>query len=192
VYLKTATSNLTIIPDSGVASILLEGANAVGVQILDGRKFYAKNEVIISAGALNTPQILMLSGIGPRDELEKHKITVLHELPQLGKSLQDHCFSPVGIVMKEDKRSSSAEAKQSPSPMAWIKLESVLASKEYDALPLGTKDFLLAPTVPSIEIATHIPSTLLSHEVAPGTTFLGAMCLIMNPQSHGVSSSPTS
>lgn len=151
-YLSNPPSNLDILPNAGVARVLLEGKRVVGVEILDGRRFYAKKEVIISAGALNTPQILMLSGIGPRDELKRHGIPVLHDLPQLGENLQDHCFSPVGIVMKEDDRTS--DVKQSPSPMGWVKLDAVMASKEYAELPQQLQEFLLAPTVPNMEIAT--------------------------------------
>lgn len=47
-------------------------------------------EVILSAGTLFSPQILLLSGIGPRDELEKHKIDVKIDLPDVGKNLTDH------------------------------------------------------------------------------------------------------
>ncbi|KUJ16043.1 alcohol oxidase [Mollisia scopiformis] len=184
-YLSDPPMNLRILSDAGVASVLLDGKRAVGVETLDSRRFYARREVILSAGALNTPQILMLSGIGPREELEKHGIKLQHDLPQLGRNLQDHCFSSVGIVMEEDGRSPHEGKKQSPTPMGWAKLDSVFASKEYKALPRQQQDFLPAPTVPSMEIATHIPPTFLNHTISPGTTFLGAMCLVMNPQSRG-------
>lgn len=59
---------------------------------------YVEREVIISAGAFNTPQLLMLSGIGPREELEKHKIAVKVELPGVGKNLQDRY--EVGVVTR--------------------------------------------------------------------------------------------
>jgi choline dehydrogenase-like flavoprotein len=51
---------------------------------------YARHEVILSAGAVNTPQLLLLSGIGPRAELAKHNITVRRDLPAVGQHLQDH------------------------------------------------------------------------------------------------------
>lgn len=59
---------------------------------------FAKREIIIAAGAFNTPQLLMLSGIGPREELEKHGIEVKIELPGVGKNLQDRY--EVGVVTK--------------------------------------------------------------------------------------------
>lgn len=62
------------------------------------KQFRAKREVIISAGAFNTPQLLMLSGIGPREELERHSIPVNIALPGVGKNLQDRY--EVGIVYK--------------------------------------------------------------------------------------------
>ncbi len=60
------------------------------------RRLYASREVILSGGAFNTPQLLMLSGIGPREELEKHKIEVKFELPGVGQNLQDRY--EVGVV----------------------------------------------------------------------------------------------
>ena len=62
------------------------------------KEFRAKREVILSAGAFNSPQLLMLSGIGPRDELERHRIPLNIELPGVGKNLQDRY--EVGIVYK--------------------------------------------------------------------------------------------
>lgn len=153
-YLAERPPNLTILTDSGVARILFEGKRAVGVQTTDGRTFSARKEVIISGGALNTPQILMLSGVGPSEELAKHGIPVVHELPMLGKTLQDHCFSTVGVVLKSKSPDQALPHLQSPTPMGWFKLPAVLASKEYEALPPAKKQFLQAPTVPSFELAT--------------------------------------
>lgn len=147
-YLSNRPNNLKIATNAAVCRVLLDGKRAIGVETVNGRKHYARKEVMLSAGALNTPQILLLSGIGPRDELKKHDIKMLHDLPQLAKNLQDHCFSPVGIVMRDDGRIS--DEKQSPTPMGWFKLGFVLASEEYETLSQPMKDFLNAPTVPRI------------------------------------------
>lgn len=137
-YLSQPPSNLTIWTDSAVAKVLLTGQKATGVKTTDGRIFYSEKEVIISGGAINTPQILMLSGVGPKEELEKHGIPMLHDLPQLGKNLQDHCFSSIGIVM-EKGLNTIAGAQQSPTPMGWFDLPLVRSSQEYKTLPNQTR-----------------------------------------------------
>ena len=63
---------------------------ATAVQLADGRKISADKEIIVSAGAYKTPQILMLSGIGPTDELKKHHIPLVVDAPQVGMNLFDH------------------------------------------------------------------------------------------------------
>jgi hypothetical protein len=161
-YLSQPPSNLTISTDSTVAKVFFARQKATGVKTTDGRIFYSEKEVIVSRGAINTPQILMLSGVGPKEELEKHAIPILHDLPQLGKNLQDHCFSSVGIVMEKDPN-TIAGAQQSPTPMGWFDLPSVRCSREYETLPTETKEFMSNPTIPIIEIATvgtpYFPST---------------------------------
>ncbi|KAL4768171.1 hypothetical protein BDW60DRAFT_132440 [Aspergillus nidulans var. acristatus] len=64
--------------------------NVSGVLLADGRRFTARKEVILAAGALRTPQILMLSGIGPGDTLAKHGISSVVEAPEVGRNLIDH------------------------------------------------------------------------------------------------------
>ncbi|MEE9195738.1 MAG: choline dehydrogenase [Alphaproteobacteria bacterium] len=85
--------NLTVETRVLVTRVVLEGARAVGVEYQKGGDTYrvhAGREVILSAGAINTPQILMLSGIGGWQELSSHGITVLHDLAGVGRNLQDH------------------------------------------------------------------------------------------------------
>lgn len=66
--------------------------NAIGVQVSPSRTLMASKEVIISAGVFQSPQLLMVSGIGPRDHLQQHNITVLSDLPGVGQNMQDHPF----------------------------------------------------------------------------------------------------
>lgn len=87
-YLSHKHPNLTIVTDALVAKVFFEGKRAIGVKTNDGREFMAHKEVVLSGGALNTPQILLLSGIGPADELAKHGVPVVLDLPNVGKNLQ--------------------------------------------------------------------------------------------------------
>ena len=85
--------NLTILTGATAQRILLEDGRAKAVDIKQGRKqvrIDAAREVILSAGAFGSPQLLLLSGIGPADELSAHGIAVQHELPGVGRNLQDH------------------------------------------------------------------------------------------------------
>jgi choline dehydrogenase len=86
-------ANLTILTDTVVARVLFENARATGIEIVrDGhrREIQAGCEVILSGGAINTPQILLWSGVGPSDDLRSHDIPVVCDLPGVGRNLQDH------------------------------------------------------------------------------------------------------
>jgi len=88
-----ARENLTIRTDCLVTRVVLEGARAVGVECIraNERSFVAAGrEVILCGGAINSPQLLMLSGIGDPAELAAHEIATKVPLPSVGKNLQDH------------------------------------------------------------------------------------------------------
>jgi len=94
-YLAPARSrgNLTVITDVRVTRILTEGRRATGVEFIQAggkQRLAAAREVLLCAGALQSPQLLMLSGIGPGDELQHHGITPVHKLPGVGRHLHDH------------------------------------------------------------------------------------------------------
>lgn len=85
--------NLTVISGALVEKVLTSGGRATGVAFrLKGQPqtAMAAREVILSAGAVNSPQLLQLSGIGPAALLQRHGIEVAHDLPQVGQGLQDH------------------------------------------------------------------------------------------------------
>jgi choline dehydrogenase len=85
--------NLSVRTGRTVQRVLFKNKRAIGVEILcDGQKhkIAAAREVIVSAGALNSPQTLMLSGIGPYVELQRHGIPLLSDVPGVGANLQDH------------------------------------------------------------------------------------------------------
>lgn len=85
--------NLTVETGAQATRLLIENGRAVGVEYRQrGRlkQVRCAAEVLLAGGALNSPQLLMLSGIGPAAELSKHGIGVLHDLPGVGQNLQDH------------------------------------------------------------------------------------------------------
>ncbi len=91
-------SNLTVETNALVARVLLENGRAVGVEYTQGGRTMearAERETILSGGAINSPQVLMLSGIGAADELRPHGIEPVHELPGVGRNLQDHLSASV-------------------------------------------------------------------------------------------------
>jgi choline dehydrogenase len=82
--------NLTVITGSQVKRIIIERGRAVGAEMLDGTKHLAEREVILCAGAIGSPRILMLSGIGPAAHLQSLGIATAFDQPQVGANLQDH------------------------------------------------------------------------------------------------------
>ena len=84
--------NLTIRPNCTVHRILFEGNRATGVQVESGGETFVveADEIVLSSGTIGSPHILMLSGVGPADQLAASGISPVHELPGVGQSLRDH------------------------------------------------------------------------------------------------------
>ncbi|MHC5230943.1 choline dehydrogenase [Brucella sp. LJL56] len=111
-YLKPALKRPNVKLVKGLArKIVLEGKRAVGVEIEAGRSFStirARREVIIAASSINSPKLLMLSGIGPAAQLKEHGIEVVANRPGVGQNLQDHlevyiqqeCTQPITLYSK--------------------------------------------------------------------------------------------
>jgi choline dehydrogenase len=98
--------NLTVLTAALTEQIVIDGRRAVGVAIRkNGQKVTipARREVIVAAGAVNSPQLLLLSGIGAGVELRRHGIEVHHDLPGVGENLQDH--QDVAVVQSSSKGS---------------------------------------------------------------------------------------
>ncbi len=94
-YLRPARRrpNLTVVTNAHATRILFDGQRAVGVEyVRNGQtlRAMAGREVIVSGGSVNSPQLLMLSGVGPADMLKRNGIEVRHQQPNVGRNLQDH------------------------------------------------------------------------------------------------------
>ncbi|PTX04869.1 choline dehydrogenase [Pararhodobacter aggregans] len=90
-YLKPALKTGRVRLVRGLAAkVVIEGGKATGVALSDGRVITAGREVILAASSLNTPKLLMLSGIGPAAHLAEHGIAVVADRPGVGANLQDH------------------------------------------------------------------------------------------------------
>ena len=91
-------SNLTVITEALVHRVLFEGSRASGIELSRHErleKISARREVILSLGAIGSPQVLLLSGVGPGDELAPLGIDPIIDLPGVGRNLQDHLNVPV-------------------------------------------------------------------------------------------------
>jgi len=122
--------NLTVITGARASRVLLEGAGealvATGVEFItnagETRQVHTTREVILSSGAVGSPHLLMLSGIGPRRELESVDIVCRHELPDVGKHLKDHIQCAmlfpapgIGVPMSEVGVSLGPDALRAPA-----------------------------------------------------------------------------
>lgn len=124
-YLKPnlARQNLRLMTETHVCRILLDGKRAVGLEVEQfGRikRIRARRQVIVSGGSINSPVLLLASGIGPAAELKAMGIDVQHDLPGVGKDLQDHLM--VRMVFKSKAKGTLNEIMQSPikqAAMAW-------------------------------------------------------------------------
>ncbi|KQZ47942.1 GMC family oxidoreductase [Rhizobium sp. Root149] len=106
-YLGTAPypQNLQVMTNIEVESVVFEQRTAVGVKIRSGGKetvIRARREVILSAGAIGSPHLLQLSGIGPGDALRSHGIDVVYNAPDVGENLQDHVDYAANILSRLD------------------------------------------------------------------------------------------
>ena len=127
-YLKPVEKrkNLNIFSNAFVEKIIFEGQKAIGIEVKIKNKIdkiFSNKEVIVSAGSINSPQLLMLSGIGPAKHLNNLGINVLKDLPGVGKNLQDHLET---YVQQECKTSDTLYS----------------ATKLFNKLMLGVQWFL--------------------------------------------------
>lgn len=169
--------NLTLLLGAEVTRLILNGTRVTGVEFIHGgkaRKASATGEVVLSLGAINTPKVLMLSGIGDEAELAKHSIPVRQHLPGVGQNFQDHILLAGCIweyVTPEAPRNNSAEftlfCKSDPSlpapDLQPILEEAPFASEvtagQYDVPQARDRAWTLAPGLVRPKSRGHIALT---------------------------------
>jgi choline dehydrogenase len=177
--------NLTVETRTHVHRILLEGSRAVGVA---GERtgqpvvFRAEREVLLCAGAYNSPQLLLLSGIGPADDLTAREIEVALDLPGVGRNLQDHVqiggiwttAEPVSLILGAEPEHQQAFAERGEGPLTSNVAESGGFWRSSPDLPAPDLQFHCAPVM--------FVDEGLGDPVAHGISF--GVCLL-TPRSTG-------
>lgn len=161
--------NLYIQVGAQASRIVIEDRRAVGVEYVQNgtaRTVRARNEVVVSAGAFETPKLLMLSGIGPAGQLAEFGIPVVQDLPGVGRNLQDHPFVPICFEAVE------------PHPAGALLAEAGLFTRTPAASPDGPPDlqFTFGP------VKFLPPDAPADQWVGPGFTFAPIALL---PRSRG-------
>ncbi|KAJ5163902.1 uncharacterized protein N7500_005732 [Penicillium coprophilum] len=202
-----APDNLVIITDSPVQRVLLKGRKAIGVET-QGNQYFASRDVILSAGSLDTPKILMYSGIGPAADLEKFNIAVVNDLPAIGQGLRDHYFVPL-VLARNPGTNDRNSFFQDPAAMetalkqwednrtglwtrygcqigcGWFKSDRITSSPEFKALPASVQEFMNRETIPHYEMITHFPIHFMLPDMFKDYSYVALAALMMNEQSLG-------
>ncbi|MBC2776061.1 choline dehydrogenase [Parasphingopyxis marina] len=133
--------NLAILSTGHVTRILTEGRRAIGVEAVSGKRgesrtIHARREVLVCCGAVQSPQLLMLSGIGDPEEIKAQGIDLVHASPQIGKNLQDHLDV---VLAHEMTQPVSAHSRQKGLKKLLVALDFIARRKG-----AGTDNFLQA------------------------------------------------
>jgi choline dehydrogenase len=191
-YLRPAEkrANLAVLTDSQVVRILFEGRQAVGIVCRQGdktRTIKARRGVILSAGAIQSPHLLMLSGVGPAAQLQAHGVPVLIDRPAVGQNLQDHL--QFRLIYKCAKAITTNDALRSVWGKAKLGLEWLLFRTGALALGINQGGLFarLMANAKSPDIQFHVAT--LSADMAGGKVhdfsgFTMSVCQL-RPESRG-------
>ena len=146
-------ANLTVLTKRQVIGLELSGTRVTGVKLAGGEVVRAGREVILAAGAIGSPQLLMLSGIGPADHLGSVGVGVAHDLPAVGQNLQDHPFLTLiwasevgGSLYGADKPKPLLEwVLRKTGPLTSSVAEAFAFVRSRPGLPAADLQFHLAP-----------------------------------------------
>jgi choline dehydrogenase len=175
---------LSVRTSAHATRVLFEGTRAVGVEYLIGgvtRTVTARREVVLCGGAVNTPQLLMLSGIGPAEDLTAHGIPVLVDAPEVGRNMRDHLLSGLIIETSGDTLFTAKRLSELASFLA--RGRGMLTSNVAEAYGFVRSDPTLE--LPDIEII-FAPVAFIGEGLVPAPAHaltLGA--ILLQPQSTG-------
>jgi choline dehydrogenase len=180
-----ARPNLTVLTGALARAIVLDGRRATGVRYAHAgapRVARARREVILAAGAVHSPVVLMQSGIGPAAHLRSRGIGVAHDLPGVGRNLQDHLAVPVMVACREPVSLVAAQSARQLVRFLLLR-RGMLTSNVAEACAfVRTRAELPAPDLELI----FAPVPFIDHGLTPppchGIT-IGAVCL--QPRSAG-------
>lgn len=191
-YLRPAEKreNLSIFTDSQVARVLFEGKRAVGVVMRTPRgetTLHARRGVILSAGAIQSPQLLMLSGIGPAARLKEFGIPVLLDRPAVGENLQDHL--QFRLIFRANQPVTTNDAMRTLYGRAGLALEWLLFRKGAFAIGINQGGMFarLFPQSKTPDIQFHVATLsadMAGGKVHPFSGFTLSVCQL-RPESRG-------
>lgn len=193
-FLKRALKrkNVQLITKALVRSIVIEGKQARGIIYSQGgntQTLHARREVILSAGAINSPQLLMLSGIGPAQHLRDVGVEVVHDLPGVGQNMQEH----PGVWVAQDVVSSVRTINQEANALGVLRngLRFLIDGTGAAATPpaQGTAFIRSGPGAASPDVQvlfTPIGYTIEGKDVKPmATPAMMAVPCVCHPDSRG-------
>ena len=180
-----ARPNLTVRTGAMTTRVLVEGGRATGVEYRSGGRVHtarATREVVLSGGAINSPQLLMLSGIGPADHLREVGVDVVHDLPGVGGGLQDHPLVP---VVWNVRSGTSLRLAESPVNLAlWKALGRGPLTSNLAESGLFTRS---APELPEPDLQFHfLPVKFWKQaEIDPDVEAFSALTVLVHVHSRG-------
>lgn len=188
--------NLRVLTQALAARVVFDGQRAVGVEYLqDGvmRTVRARREVILSGGAINSPQLLELSGVGQAERLRELGIAVVADSPRVGENLQDHYAAMVRARLKRGAPSFNALSRDfgllGQAARFALFRKGLLAAggsnltaflKSDPALDLPDLQFFASPA--TVDFEAHVRKGAMTMEAEPGLTIGG---YVMRPRSKG-------
>ncbi|MBE1586152.1 GMC family oxidoreductase [Nonomuraea angiospora] len=183
-YLRPAKGrpNLHVVTGATVDRVVFEGRRAIGIEYGGGAQVRAKGEVILSAGAIGSPYLLMRSGVGAPDELRDAGVTVVRELPEVGKNLQDHLSSGVFVECKQPVTLTKAESIS--NLLRYIVLRSGMLTTNVGEAVAFIRTSAEEPA-PDIELI-FAPGPFVDHGLTPPTGHgLTVGVVLLQPESRG-------